>query len=71
VGSNAVNKLLIETYFKKLKMPQAAKVYISLAREVADNNLDMKSTCYAYWNKKYNSGKATGSREVFGKQVSR
>jgi DNA replication protein DnaC len=35
-----VNKLLIETYFKKLKMPQAAKVYVSLAREAADNNLD-------------------------------
>jgi DNA replication protein DnaC len=36
----AVNKMLIEAYLKKLKMPQAAKTYESLAREAADNNLD-------------------------------
>lgn len=35
-----VNKMLLETYLKKLKMPQAAKTYESLAREAADNNLD-------------------------------
>lgn len=36
----AVNKMLLETYLKKLKMPQAAKVYESMAREATDNNLD-------------------------------
>jgi DNA replication protein DnaC len=36
----AVNKMLLEAYLKKLKMPQAAKVYESMAREAADNNLD-------------------------------
>lgn len=36
----AVNKMLLEAYLKKLKMPQAAKVYDSMAREAADNNLD-------------------------------
>ncbi len=35
-----VNKMLIETYLKKLKMPQVARTYESLAREAADNNLD-------------------------------
>jgi len=35
-----VNKILIETYLKKLKIPKAAKSYGSLAREAADNNLD-------------------------------
>lgn len=35
----SVSKMLIETYFKKLKMPQAAKVYESMAREASDNNL--------------------------------
>jgi len=35
-----VNKMLIESYFKRLKMPQAAKTYESLAREASDNNLD-------------------------------
>jgi len=35
-----VNKMLIEAYLKKLKMPQTAKTYESLAREAADNNLD-------------------------------
>jgi len=34
-----VNKMLLETYLKRLKMPQAAKTYESLAREAADNNL--------------------------------
>jgi len=32
--------MLIEAYLKKLKMPQVAKTYESLAREAADNNLD-------------------------------
>ena len=36
----AVNKMLLETYLKKLKMPQATKVYESMAREAADNNLE-------------------------------
>ena len=36
----AVNKMLLEAYLKKLKMPQAAKVYESMAREAVDNNLD-------------------------------
>lgn len=31
--------MLIDAYFKQLKMPQAAKVYQSMAREAADNNL--------------------------------
>jgi DNA replication protein DnaC len=31
--------MLLETYLKKLKMPQAAKTYEALAREAADNNL--------------------------------
>lgn len=35
-----VNKMLLEAYLKKLKMPQAARVYESMAREAADNNLD-------------------------------
>ena len=35
----ALNKMLLEAYFKKLKMPQAAKTYESLAREAAENNL--------------------------------
>lgn len=34
-----LNKMLLEAYLKKLKMPQAAKTYESLAREAADNNL--------------------------------
>ena len=36
----AVNKMLLEAYLKKLKMPQAAKVYESMALEAVDNNLD-------------------------------
>lgn len=35
-----VNKMLLEAYLKKLKMPQAARTYESLAREASDNNLD-------------------------------
>jgi DNA replication protein len=35
-----VNKMLLEAYMKRLKMPQAAKTYESLAREASDNNLD-------------------------------
>jgi len=31
--------MLIEAHFKKLKMPQAAKVYLPMAREAEDNNL--------------------------------
>lgn len=31
--------MLIDAYFKQLKMPQAAKVYRSMAREAQDNNL--------------------------------
>ncbi|RYD01726.1 hypothetical protein N752_29565 [Desulforamulus aquiferis] len=31
--------MLIDAYFKQLKMPQAAKVYQSMAREAQDNNL--------------------------------
>lgn len=34
-----LNKMLLEAYLKKLKMPQAAKTYESLAREATDNNL--------------------------------
>lgn len=36
---NVPGHMLIETYCKKLKMPQAAKVYLPLAREAEDNNL--------------------------------
>ncbi len=35
-----VNKMLLDAYLKKLKMPQAAKTYESLAREAYENNLD-------------------------------
>jgi len=34
-----VKTMLIDTYLKQLKMPQAAKVYQSMAREASDNNL--------------------------------
>jgi len=34
-----LKKMLLEAYLKKLKMPQAAKTYESLAREAGDNNL--------------------------------
>lgn len=36
----AVNKMLLDSCLKKLKMPQAARVYESIAREAADNNLE-------------------------------
>jgi len=35
-----VKTMLIDTYLKQLKMPQAAKVYQSMAREASDNNLN-------------------------------
>lgn len=34
-----VNKMLLEAYLKKLKMSQTVKVYESMAREAAENNL--------------------------------
>lgn len=36
---NTPRNMLIEAHFKKLKMPQAAKVYLPMAREAEDNNL--------------------------------
>ncbi|MEW6420040.1 MAG: IS21-like element helper ATPase IstB [Nitrospirota bacterium] len=36
----SVNKMLLESYLKKLKMSQAAKIYESMAREAIENNLD-------------------------------
>jgi len=36
---NGPRNMLIEAHLKKLKMPQAAKVYTSMAREAEDNNL--------------------------------
>lgn len=36
---NTPRNMLIEAHFKKLRMPQAAKVYGSMAREAEDNNL--------------------------------
>lgn len=36
---SAPRNMLIEAHFKKLKMPQAAKVYLPMAREAEDNNL--------------------------------
>lgn len=36
---STARKMLIESYFKKLKMPQANKVYMAMAREAEDNNL--------------------------------
>jgi len=54
---------------KKLKMPQVAKTYESLAREAADNNLDYEEYCCVCWNRKYISGRITGSREGSGKQA--
>ena len=34
-----VNKMLLETYLKKLKLSQSTKIYESMAREAEDNNL--------------------------------
>jgi len=36
---NTPRNMLIEAHLKKLKMPQATKVYTSMAREAEDNNL--------------------------------
>lgn len=36
---SAPRNMLIETYLKRLKMPQASKVYQSMVREAEDNNL--------------------------------
>jgi len=36
---NPTTHMLILSYFKQLKMPQASKVYQSMAREAEDNNL--------------------------------
>jgi DNA replication protein DnaC len=35
----SVNKMLLETYLKKLKLSQSAKIYESMAREAEENNL--------------------------------
>jgi DNA replication protein DnaC len=35
----STNNMLLSAYLKKLKMPQAAKVYAAMAREAEDNNL--------------------------------
>lgn len=40
MDNNAGQQNANRSLFKKLKMPQAAKTYESLAREAADNNLD-------------------------------
>lgn len=34
-----VNKMLLETYLKKLKLAQSSKIYESMAREAEENNL--------------------------------
>jgi len=36
---NPAQNMLLESYLKKLKMPQAAKTYLSMAREAEENNL--------------------------------
>jgi len=36
---NPTTHMLIQSYFKQLKMPQASKVYQSMAREAENNNL--------------------------------
>jgi len=64
-----VNKMLIETYMKKLKMPQVAKTYESLAEKPQTIIWIMKNTCCVCWNRKYISGRITGSREGSGKQA--
>lgn len=38
----SVNKMLLEAYFKKLKLSQSAKIYESMAREAEDNNLSFE-----------------------------
>ena len=52
-----VNKMLIEAYLKKLKMPQAAKTYESLAREAADNNLDYEEYLLCVLEQEVHPGK--------------
>ena len=36
---NSPQNMLLESYLKKLKMPQAAEVYLAMAREAENNNL--------------------------------
>jgi DNA replication protein DnaC len=38
----SVNKMLLETYLKKLKLSQSAKIYESMAREAEENNLSFE-----------------------------
>ena len=38
----SVNKMLLETYLKKLKLSQSSKIYESMAREAEDNNLSFE-----------------------------
>jgi len=35
----SVNKMLLETYLKKLKLAQSSKIYESMGREAEENNL--------------------------------
>lgn len=49
---NAAGNLLIETYLKKLRMPQAAKVYLPMAREAEDNNLSYEEYFWGCWNRR-------------------
>ncbi|MDD4802964.1 MAG: IS21-like element helper ATPase IstB [Syntrophomonas sp.] len=39
---NSPQNMLLESYLKKLKMPQAAKVYLAMAREAENNNLSFE-----------------------------
>ena len=66
-----VNKMLIEAYLKKLKMPQVAKTYESLAREAADNNLDYEEYLLCVLEQEYTNGKTIGSREEYDKRAFR
>jgi len=61
--------MLIETYMKKLKMPQVAKTYESLAREAADNNLDYEEYLLCVLEQEVHQRRITGSREGSGKQA--
>lgn len=36
---NTPKQMLLESYLKRLKMPQANKVYLAMAREAEENNL--------------------------------
>ena len=42
---NSPQNMLLESYLKKLKMPQAAKVYLAMAREAENNNLSYEQYC--------------------------